>query len=72
MQNVTFSAAKKLLERARQVARERTTTLNQLFRDWLAEIVKQPFATSNYDRLMERLRRVRSGRRFTRDELNER
>ncbi len=72
MQNVTFSADKKLIKRARQVARDRSTTLNQLFRDWLAEVVKQPSATSKYDELMERLRRVRSGGRFSREQLNER
>lgn len=71
MKNVTLSAEDHLLERARELARKRSTTLNQLFRDWLAELTVEPTRKGRYERLMTRLN-ARSGRRFTRDEMNAR
>ena len=72
MRNVTLSAEDELIDRARLVARQRHTTLNAAFREWL-----QLFTSSNgnveaFDDLMERLKGVNAGRHFTRDELNER
>jgi hypothetical protein len=72
MKNVTLSAEERLLERARELARRRSTTLNQLFRDWLSELTSEPTRTGRYERLMLRLDRARSGGRFTRDEMNAR
>lgn len=72
MKNVTLSAEEHHLERARELARKRSTTLNQLFRDWLVELTVEPTRKRRYERLMERLGHARSGRRFTRDEMNAR
>ena len=72
MKNVTLSAEDRLLERAREVARRRATTLNQLFRDWLGEITRERPRKDRYEELMRRLAHARSGGRFTRDELNAR
>ena len=38
MMNITLSADESLIELARETARERKTTLNQLFRNWLVEL----------------------------------
>jgi hypothetical protein len=67
-----LSAEEALLERARELARRRQTTLNQLFRDWLVEITAQNTRKDRYEELMQRLGRARSGGRFSRDEMNAR
>jgi len=72
MKNITLSAEESEIERAREIARQRSTTLNQLFREWLATLIQDPERASSYDRLMERLSGVKSGGRFSRDEMNER
>ena len=72
MKNVTLSAEESQIERAREVARKRSTTLNQLFREWLENLTHEPDRVSSYDRLMTQLSEVKSGRRFSRDESNER
>jgi hypothetical protein len=72
MKNVTLSAEESQIERAREVARKRSTTLNQLFREWLENLTHEPDRVSSYDRLMKQLSEVKSGRRFSRDESNER
>ncbi|HET7291796.1 MAG TPA: hypothetical protein VFM88_05180 [Vicinamibacteria bacterium] len=72
VKNVTLSAEARLLERARELARRRSTTLNQMFRDWLSELTTEPSRTDRYEQLMRRLAGARSGGRFTRDEMNAR
>ena len=72
VKNVTLSAEEGLLERARELARRRQTTLNQLFREWLAELTAQKTRKDRYDELMQRLGRARSAGRFSRDEMNAR
>jgi hypothetical protein len=72
MQNITLSAEDELIARARAKAATENTTLNQKFRAWLSAYVGQDRRAQGYMALMERLEHVRSGRRFTRDEANER
>jgi hypothetical protein len=73
MKNITFSADEDLIEQARAVARSRRTTLNTAFREWLVQFTARPTRAREIDALMRRLKYVDSGgRRFTRDELNER
>jgi hypothetical protein len=72
MKNVTLSADETLLERAREVARGRSTTLNQMFRDWLTEVTAGRPRRQRYEELMLRLGKVKSGGKFTRDEMNAR
>lgn len=72
MKNVTLSADEDLIEQARLVARAQHTTLNAAFREWLAQYTAQAGAAQEFNALMDRLRHVRAGRRFTRDEMNER
>jgi hypothetical protein len=73
MKNITFSADEDLIEQARAVARTRRTTLNTAFREWLAQFASRPSNLREVEALMRRLKHVNSGgRRYTRDEMNER
>ena len=72
MKNITLSADEDLIERARLIARQRRTTLNAVFRDWLAQFTASAGDAQSFDALMKRMRNVDAGRRFSRDELNER
>ncbi len=74
MKNITLSADDKLIEAARERARAEQTTLNEQFRRWLADYVRQEHQTESAMTLIEELRgQVRTGgRKFTRDEMNER
>jgi len=72
MKNVTLSAEEELIRRARGVAHQRDTSLNELFRAWLRDLTRQSGRSDTYDRLMDRLELRRSGRRFSREEMNER
>ncbi len=72
MKNITLSADEDLIEQARQVARSQRRTLNAAFREWLLQFTAQAGNGQEVDALMRRLRHVSSGRRFTRDEMNER
>ena len=53
-------------------ARLEKTTLNSVFREWLARYSTQNVAHGRYDSLMGELKRVSTGRRFSREDLNER
>lgn len=72
VKNVTLSADEQVIERARSLARDNKTTLNQLFRDWLEEYVSRHERHGGYRELMDRLRHVRVDRKFTREEMNAR
>lgn len=72
MKNVTLSAEDRVLEQAREVARRRSTTLNQMFREWLAELTAERSRKERFELLMRRLGHARSGGPFTRDEMNAR
>jgi predicted transcriptional regulator len=72
MKNITLSADEDLIERARLLAREQRRTLNEAFREWLAQFTQSAGDAQGFDALMQRLRNVDAGRRFSREELNER
>ena len=74
MKNITLSADDNLIEAARARARAENTTLNEQFRRWLADYVRQQNRVDAAMALIEELRgEVRTGGRiFTRDEMNER
>ncbi len=72
MRNITLSADESLIERAREEARARKTTLNSLFRDWLAELTARDERSKQVDDLLLRLSYVDAGRKFGREEMNER
>jgi hypothetical protein len=75
MKNITLSADERLIERARREAERRGTSLNQLIRDYLAELAGHTAPGSEFDRLRElsHLARGRRGDwRFDRDEIHDR
>jgi hypothetical protein len=72
MRNVTLSAEEELIDRARLVARQRHTTLNEAFREWLHQFTANSGDVTQFDRFMSRLTPLKAGRRFNRDEMNER
>lgn len=68
---ITFTADENLIKRARLVARSQNTTLNAAFREWLVQFTGQR-NRREFRLLMERLRGVKAGHHFGRDEMNER
>jgi hypothetical protein len=72
MKNITLSADEALIELARETARGRKTTLNQLFRNWLAEMAGRRERDERLAALLDRLDYVKSGGPFSREEMNER
>lgn len=73
MKNITLSADEHIIARARQTAQSEHRTLNDAFREWLEQYTSQNADVEAYDRVMQRLRgHVVAGRKFTREEMNER
>lgn len=72
VRNITFSADPSAIERAREVARAEHKTLNDAFREWLDWYASRTVTRQEIEILFERLRYVDAGRKFTRDEMNER
>jgi hypothetical protein len=72
LRNITLSAEEVLIERARQRAEARKTTLNAEFRRWLAQYAEYPQTAEDLEAIMDGLSYAQAGKGFTRDELNER
>lgn len=74
MKNITLSADEELIEAARARARREHTTLNEEFRRWLVQYARRERraeeALATVHELQSRART--GGRKFTRDEMNER
>lgn len=72
VKNITLSADEALIEQARLIAQAQHKTLNSAFREWLEQYTRQSGSGEEFNALMKRLKHVRSGGPFTRDEMNER
>lgn len=74
MRNVTFSADAQLIDAARERAQRERTTLNEQFRLWLEHYAARDERARAAMQVVADLRRTTrtGGRRFTRDEANER
>jgi hypothetical protein len=72
LKNITLSAEEELIERARDKARRERTTLNATFRQWLRQYVSRTAKTADYGSFMGSLSYAKPGRKFLRNELNER
>lgn len=73
MKNITFTADENLIEAAREQAAADNSSLNEQFRAWLEQYARKRQAT----KAMESIDRMRAyvrtgGRKFSRDEMNER
>jgi len=70
---ITISLEEDLIEAAMKRARKEDTTLDALFRRWLADYAQQQEVLQAFDALTAGLSgKVRIGRKFTRDEMNAR
>ena len=73
MKNITLSADEEAIAKARAKAAVGRTTLNQLFRDWLAGYAEQkPLGEDEIRDFQKQDSDFRVGRMPTRDERNER
>jgi len=72
VRNITFSAEEHKIELAREVARSEQKTLNDAFREWLDWYGSRRITRDEIKALFERLKYADAGRKFTRDEMNER
>jgi len=72
VRNITLSADPTAIERGREVARDENRTLNDAFREWLDWYGSRRVTREQIDALYERLKYVNAGRKFTREEMNER
>ena len=73
MKNITFNADEQVIEAAREQALADNSTLNEQFRVWLEQYARKRRAA----KAMEAVDRLRTyvrtgGRKFSRDEMNER
>lgn len=73
MRNITFAADEQMIQQAREQAEADGSTLNEQFRLWLESYARRRQA----GQALETMRRIGSyassgGRKFTRDEMNER
>jgi len=76
MKNITLSADENLIEAARARARAEHTTLNEQFRRWLRDYARRD-KEKEIEEAKALLEHIRSyagtgGRKFSRDEMNER
>ena len=74
MRNITLSADESLIDAARRRAVAEHTTLNEQFRLWLESYVRREQQASEAWRVIRELQgSLRTGgRKFSRDEMNER
>ena len=72
VKNITLSADEGLLRRAREKAASENRSLNHAFREWLERYAGREKTGDTFDALMKRLSYVRPGRKFSREEMNER
>ncbi len=72
LKNITLSADERLIELARKKARNHRTTINDLFRQWLAHYASDRNLPAELDNFLAAVSYCEAGRSFTRDELNAR
>lgn len=74
LKNITLSADERLIDAAREKARQQRTTLNEQFRRWLQDYAGRKEQAERAMKLIEELQgRIKTGgRKFTREEMNER
>ncbi len=73
MKDITLSADEDVIAAAQERARAENTTLDEEFRRWLAEYSRSAQAAKAMAVIDDLRRYVRTdGRKFTRDEMNER
>jgi hypothetical protein len=73
LRNITFTADDYLIEQARAKAKKEHKALNEVFRQWIESYARpKNDAVEDCRALIRSIKKVRSGQKFTRDEMNER
>jgi hypothetical protein len=72
LKNITLSAEADLIQMARERAARENTTLNEEFRRWLRQYVERTVDTADFTALMTHLTYAEPGKKFSREEMNER
>jgi hypothetical protein len=72
VRNITLTADPTSIDRGREVARDENRTLNDAFREWLDWYGSRRVTREQIEALYDRLKYVNAGRKFTREEMNER
>ncbi|MEE4330906.1 MAG: hypothetical protein V2J10_08565 [Wenzhouxiangella sp.] len=73
MRNITFSADERLIQQARERAAGQGHTLNEEFRRWLADYVRQEEQLRRFDEVVQEVRgKARVGRTLSREEMSAR
>lgn len=70
MKNITFSADEHSIELAREEARKRKTTLNQLFRDWIDDLAARDERRRKIGELFKKMDEYDAGGPYSREEMN--
>lgn len=70
--NITLSADEDLIRKVRDKANRERTTLNANFRLWLRQYLNRNTKTTDYQAFMDTLAYAKPGRKFSREEMNER
>ena len=72
IKNITLSADDDAIQKARSKAKKEGKSLNVKFREWLRQYARPRDDTRNYEKLMASLGHIRAGRKFSREQANER
>jgi 3-polyprenyl-4-hydroxybenzoate decarboxylase len=72
LKNITFSVEESLIRKARAKALKENKNLNLLVREWIAKYAAPEKSLEELQALMARFSYANPGRKFTRDEMNER
>jgi Arc/MetJ-type ribon-helix-helix transcriptional regulator len=72
MTKLTFNADRADVALVRGLARSRKITLNELLREWLHEMAERQTRAQEIRALIDDLRYVDAGRKFSREEMNQR
>jgi hypothetical protein len=72
METITLTIDKSVIDAAQRVADEQQVTREAVLNEWLTRHVLGEERVQNYRQLMDRLKHVNSGGKFTREEMNER
>lgn len=71
MKNVTFSVDEQVLAKARKRAVNKGTTLNEEVRTWMKQYAV-PITSERFREIMKQVSYVKTDRKYTREEMNER
>lgn len=72
IKNITLSAEDALLKKSRLKAQSENTTINSLFREWLMKYISRGLENDNINLIMDKYTYANSGKKFSREEMNER